>query len=113
MANRTVREALTLARDIMLSRTADPRVSGVDQGQCQASADACDAILVDLPASNIFPAGQRNARASQLENRVTATIGLEQKYKFPATEFYDALDLMADSATVIRAGIANFDTVLG
>lgn len=112
MADWTIRSALERARTIMQARATDPRLTAQEQSQAAENANQCTLTINALRANNTLAPSQRAGRATALEDRVFATIVIDSKYRLPAGDFYDGLDLMHDCAILIRLGLPTFWSML-
>jgi hypothetical protein len=106
--NRTITQMLNLAITIQTPLQTDPRLTAAEQAQIGENLIRCNAVLGDVnPNTNLVPANRRNGDATVLNDRVTASTVIDDKYFQPLNQpetLYDALDLMRDAASAILAG---------
>lgn len=112
IVTRTIREALTLSEDILTPRLTDDRLTAEEQAHVRRSIRTIELVLFHLRADNTLPEYLRTPLTDQLANRVEALNPIETRLGLPAAEFYNALDLMLDSANTLREGMPTFGSCL-
>jgi hypothetical protein len=108
----TVRTALETARGILVPRTNDSVLSAQERAQCSENVNQIDLTLNVLRVDNTISTGQRAGRSSALKDRVTATLNIDSHFQGSPQLFYNALDLLWDTADCIAAGIPSFEVTL-
>ena len=80
--------------------------------QTDARLDSAEQALSVLRADNTIQAGQRNARAQNIEDKVRAlnTVEAAHEAQVGIDAFYNALDLSLDAAGAIRLGLPTIQT---
>jgi hypothetical protein len=109
-------EALNGAIARLIPLQSDVRLSAAEQALCGELQQADQLALNAMNAQGIIPQqGQRNARATQIEDKVHALGIVEANHseEISPDEFYNAMDLSMDCATAIRDGVNTFISDLG
>lgn len=106
----TVRQALTDAIAGLTPLQTDPRLDGAAHALVGELIQADTLALNALRPDNTIVAGQRNARAQQIEDKVRAlgTVEAAHGTEIGIAAFYNNLDLSEDSAGAIRVGSPTF-----
>lgn len=110
-----VREALTGANARLVPLQTDIRLDAAEQALVGELIQANTLALNALRTDDTIPAGQRNARAQQIEDKVRAlnTVEAAHEAEISVDAFYNALDLSVDAASAIRTGSPTFMSNLG
>lgn len=111
----TVREALQGALDRLGPLQTDVRLDAAAQALVGELSQADTLALNALRPDNTIAGGQRNARATQIEDKVFAldTVEAAHGQEIGVDAFYNALDLSQDAAGAIRLGSPTFVSDLG
>lgn len=106
----TVRDALTQALARLSPLQVDIRLDAAAHALVGELSQADTLALNALRADNTIVAGQRNARAQQIEDKVRALGVVENAHgqEIGIDAFYNALDLSMDAAGAIRLGLPTF-----
>lgn len=106
----TVREAVEGALARLAPLQSDVRLDSAEQALVGELHQADTLALNALRADNTVPLGQRNARATQIEDKVFAldTVETAHEAAIGIDAFYNALDLSMDAASAIRFGRPTF-----
>lgn len=112
LVERTVTQMLDAAKVILVPRTTDPTLSGVEQALCQEAINACDRGLNALDGDNLVPQGQRTARHVDLRDKVLSLNTVDQAHDFGTAELYNAMDLIDDAALCILLGLSSWSSDL-
>ena len=108
----TVREALTQSNLRLVPLQTDVRLDNAVHALCGELGQANTLALNALRPDNTIVAGQRNARAQQIEDKVRAlgTVCDAHLADISIDAFYNALDLSMDAAGAIRLGVSSFSS---
>lgn len=108
----TVRQALEMANARLTPLQTDARLDSAEQALTGAVLQANNQALSVLRADNTIQAGQRNARAQNIEDKVGAlnTVETAHEAEIGIDAFYNALDLSLDAAGAIRLGLPTIQT---
>lgn len=112
MSSWTIRTALTQARSILNLRATDIRLTQPEKQQVQDGVQQVQDALALVQADSTVLPQNRPIVSGALRQLASIIAPLEQKYRFPAGELYDALDLIVDCASRVDAGIAIFASTL-
>lgn len=110
----TVRQALETAIAGLTLVQTNPVLDSAQQALVGELINADQLALNALRPDNTIVAGQRAARAQQIEDKVFAlgTVEAAHEAQIPLSAFYDYLDLSEDAAGAIRQGLPSFITTL-
>lgn len=111
----TVREALQGALSRLGPLQTDVRLDAAAHALVGELSQADTLALNALRADNTLAAGQRTARAQQIEDKVRANNTVEAAHEdtIPIDAYYNAMDLSMDAAGAIRIGSPTFVSDLG
>lgn len=111
----TVREALEGALARLAPLQVDVRLSAAEQALVGELAQADTLALGVLRTNNTITGGQRNARATAIEDKVRANNTVEAAHgaQVGVDAYYNALDLSMDAADAIRRGSPTLVSDLG
>lgn len=110
-----VREALEGALARLTPLQTDVRLDAASQALVGELSQADTLALNALRPDDTIAGGQRNARATQIEDKVRANNTVEAAHKdtIPIDAYYNAMDLSMDAAGAIRLGSPTFVSDLG
>lgn len=110
MAQWLVAQALTTANNGLTALQSDARLDQAERALCGELVQQNTLALNALDANGIIPPGQRNARATAIQDKVFA-VGVVQaahEVEFTPAEFYNYLNLSSDAAIAILKGEGSF-----
>lgn len=111
----TITEALEDIFERSTPLQTNPALDAAERALVGELAQACTLVQNALRPDNTIAAGQRNARAQQVEDKVHALNIVEAAHESEISidAFYNMLDLATDMADAIRRGAPTFLSNLG
>ena len=115
MADFTINQALTRAREILTARGTDVRLTQVERTQASESVTALTDIIDRLAGGNVLPVNRRNQAYNALVERRHVLNVIEHAHEadISTPEFYNAIDLMLACEEPIRLGLDEIITADG
>lgn len=105
MAIMTVRQLLTIARDIYAAAAVDPDLDAAERNVASSAVPVVDAVIGDLNAQNIIPQlGRRNAAITNLHDQAMSPFfGILRNHQdFSAGRLYNGVDAVNACLDLIR-----------
>lgn len=105
MALFTVRQLLTVARDIFSAASSDPGLDAAERNVSASAVPVINTVLGDLNAQNIIPqAGRRNAAITNLRDQAMVPFWgiLHNHMDFPPARLYNGVDAVNACLDLIR-----------
>lgn len=111
----TVGEALTVAITTLTALESDARLAANEQAIAGELRQADQQALNTLRPDNTIQPNQRNARATNIEDKAFALEIIDKAHPgaFAVAELYDHYELSQDAAIAIRQGVPTFVSSVG